>query len=53
MRFKAFIGFLQEIFLETNAIFSYFEGFKDIFDPLYVLEIVLNTIKYTFCNQAQ
>ena len=52
MCFGAFIGFLQGIFLgKKNAIFSYFEGFEDFFDPLYILEVVLNTIKYTFCYQ--
>ena len=49
MWFGAFIGFLQGIFLEKkNAIFRYFEGFEDFFDPLYILEVVLNTIKYIF-----
>ena len=38
----------RHLFRKKNAIFSYFEGFEDFFDPLYILEVVLNTIKYIF-----
>ena len=51
MCFRAFIGFLHGIFLEKMPFLAILKGFEDIFDPLYVLEVVLNTVEYTFCYQ--